>query len=523
MAPSEAACHARRAPLWTIEFLVGADMSQVRQTCGPHSLPRFVRRWMEHQVSSWLVVAFSALMFAAILGLRIASGSTEDATLVLFVAPVAVCAIEFGLRGGLAAALLAVAILVGYEATSDQELGLLGIATRTVAYLVVGGLLGRFVDERRALEARVERHFDLSLDLFCTANFEGYFEELNPAWAQTLGYTAEELCSRPFVEFVHPDDRQATEAEAAKLARGAPTVSFRNRYRTADGQYRWLEWSVQPDAEEQRMYATARDITFQKQAEDALQNQSDLLERSVRERTEALEASRLETLQRLAIAAEYRDDDTHQHTERVGRTAALIARELGLADDAVALIRRAAPLHDIGKVGISDSILLKPGRLTPEEFRAMQAHVEIGARILDDGSFAVVQLAREIALSHHEHWSGAGYPHGLRGESIPLAGRIAAVADVFDALTHDRPYKRAWPLADAIAEINSGSGTQFDPEVAAAFGRLDHGRLLLPVEEDDLGLKPAPLVSRLAFGLSAPPSTDADVAHRQGLAPAPRA
>lgn len=242
------------------------------------------------------------------------------------------------------------------------------------------------------------------------------------------------------------------------------------------------------------MYATARDITIQQQAEEALQNQSDMLERTVRERTEALEQARLETLHRLALAAEYRDDDTHQHTERVGRTAALVAHELGLPAESVALIRRAAPLHDIGKVGISDEILLKPGKLTAEEFVAMQKHAEIGAKILGGGKFAVLSLARRIALTHHERWDGTGYPHGRAGEAIPLSGRIAAVADVFDALTHDRPYKRAWSVPEAVAEIERTAGEHFDPRVVEAFTALDHHRLVGPVEDYDLDLPPAPLV-----------------------------
>ena len=449
--------------------------------------------WTERRVSRPMTVAFSGLLFAAVLALRAGGAYSGDATLVLFVLPIALCALELGMRGGLAAALVGLGLLVGWDVMSNQALGPLGFATRATAYLLVGGLLGRFVDEQRALEAKVERHYNLSHDLFATATFDGYFEELNPAWQRTLGHTTTELCARPFIEFVHPDDRERTETEAAKLAGGEETVSFRNRYRRADGEYRWLEWNVLPVAEERRLYATARDITVQHQAEQALQNQSDVLERTVRKRTEALEESRLETLQRLALAAEYRDDDTHQHTERVGRTAALIARELGLPDDAVALIRRAAPLHDIGKVGISDAVLLKPGKLTAEEYGAMQDHVKIGARILAEGKSPVLRLARKIALTHHERWDGSGYPQGHSGEPIPLAGRIAAVADVFDALTHERPYKSAWSLADAVNEIERLAGEHFDPRVVEAFAALDHRRLLEPIENLDLELPPPPL------------------------------
>lgn len=392
--------------------------------------------------------------------------------------------------------MIALALLFGWEVVSDDDLGPLGIATRATAYFLVGGLLGRFVDERQALEVKVRRHYDLALDLFCTATFDGYFERLNPAWEKALGYSQAELCSQPFIDFVHPDDRERTQAEAAKLAEvGTDTISFRNRYRTAAGEYRWLEWQCHAVAAEERIYASARDVTVQQRAEAALQGQSELLEQTVRDRTQALEEARVETLQRLAVAAEYRDDDTHQHTERVGRTAALIARQLGLSQDTVALIRRAAPLHDIGKIGVSDAILLKPGKLTPEEFRLMQEHVSIGARILTGGKFAVLQLAREIALTHHERWDGTGYSSGLSREAIPLSGRIVAVADVFDALTHDRPYKEAWPLEDAVTEIERLAGRHFDPEVVKAFAALDHVRLLESVELYDPELPAPPLTA----------------------------
>jgi PAS domain S-box-containing protein/putative nucleotidyltransferase with HDIG domain len=434
---------------------------------------------MDRQMPAWLVIGFSAVLFAGIFALRIAFGDAGGATMVLLVIPIAVCAMEFGLHGGLGAAAFSLGLVVGYDAIAvDEGIGSFGIATEVTAFLIVGGLLGIFVDGRRKLEAQVERHFDLSLDLFGAANFDGYFVELNPAWEETLGYCADELCSRPFVEFIHPDDRERSMAEMAKNVEGIETVNFRNRFRRADGEYLWLEWNIRPLPEEQRLYATARDITTQHQAEVALQNQSDVLEMTVRERTEELEESRLETLQRLAITAEYRDDATYQHTERVGRTAALIARRLGLSEDDVALIRRAAPLHDIGKVGIPDVILLKPGPLDPDEWELMRQHTEMGARILGEGTFPVLRAAQEITLNHHERWDGRGYPNGLAGEDIPLFGRIVAVADVFDALTHQRPYKAAWPIEAAIAEIERCRGSQFDPMVVDAFTSLDHRHLL---------------------------------------------
>ena len=191
-----------------------------------------------------------------------------------------------------------------------------------------------------------------------------------------------------------------------------------------------------------------------------------------------LQTARVEDLERLALVAEYRDDDTNRHTERVGHTAELLARELGWGEEQVWTVRRAAPLHDIGKIGIPDNILLKPAALTAEEFDVIKTHTVIGNRILRQSHAPVLRMATEIALSHHERWDGGGYPMGLAAQEIPLAGRIVAVADTFDAMTHARPYKRASSVAEAIAEIRGCSATQFDPAVVAAFMKLAHRELV---------------------------------------------
>jgi len=195
-----------------------------------------------------------------------------------------------------------------------------------------------------------------------------------------------------------------------------------------------------------------------------------------------LEEARLETLQRLALAAEYRDDATYAHTERVARLAQRIAKQMGLPADQVNLLQQAAPLHDIGKVAIPDAILLKAGRLTPEEHLVMRRHSVAGAAILSGSNSAVLRLAQEIALTHHEWWDGTGYPSGLSGTDIPLSGRIVALADVLDALLHERPYKHAWHVDAASAEIHRLSGRQFDPAVVAAFDKVDIRDLEMPVE-----------------------------------------
>jgi putative two-component system response regulator len=203
-----------------------------------------------------------------------------------------------------------------------------------------------------------------------------------------------------------------------------------------------------------------------------LQEQNQSLEVRVAARTRELEESRVEVLQRLSEAAEYRDDDTGQHTRRVAALAAAIGRTLGLDHSTVELIRWSAPLHDVGKIGIPDSVLLKPGRLTPEEMEVMKSHTTIGARILMGGRSPLIQMAETIALNHHERWNGSGYPRGMTDEEIPLEARLVAVADVYDALTHDRPYRAAWTIDQTRQEIRAGAGYHFDPRIVDAFLRL---------------------------------------------------
>lgn len=203
-----------------------------------------------------------------------------------------------------------------------------------------------------------------------------------------------------------------------------------------------------------------------------LQRQNAALSERFESRTEELEAAKVEILERLARAADFRDDSCYGHTTRVGELASMIAAELGSSEAEIEQIRIAARLHDIGKIGLSDSILLKPGRLAPAEFLAQEKHTLIGANILAGSRFPVLRLAEQIALAHHERWDGTGYPHGLRGEEIPACARIVSVADVFDALTHARAYKPAWRVDDALAEIVHQSGSMFDPAVVDAFMRV---------------------------------------------------
>ncbi|MEY2516416.1 MAG: cyclic di-GMP phosphodiesterase [bacterium] len=235
------------------------------------------------------------------------------------------------------------------------------------------------------------------------------------------------------------------------------------------------------DAEEVRLRVS--NLLQTRRLQQDLARHGEELERRVRDRTQQLDEARTELLDRLALAVEYRDDETGEHTQRVGRTAGRLAQELGLSGATAELIRRAAPLHDIGKIAISDAILLKPGPLTPAERVQMQRHVRVGAQILSGSRSPLLQAAEQIALSHHERWDGNGYLGGLAGEAIPLAGRIVAVADVYDAISHDRPYQKAWPIDEAVEEITRQAGASFDPRVVRAFASLDHEWLRSPIHD----------------------------------------
>ncbi len=239
------------------------------------------------------------------------------------------------------------------------------------------------------------------------------------------------------------------------------------------------------------LLARLRSVLHLKACQDELKCQNELLEHKVRERTRQLEASRLDIIWRLGKAAEFRDEDTGNHILRVGYYSRAIAEVLGLDHDYVDRLLFAAPLHDIGKLGIPDSVLLKPGKLTEDEWYIMRQHCELGAAILQQHSnmervfedwgglgFStvydslenpVLEMAATIALTHHEKWNGKGYPRGLAREEIPLEGRIVAISDVYDALTSERPYKPAFSEEKALAIIREDVGEHFDPEVYAAF------------------------------------------------------
>lgn len=220
-----------------------------------------------------------------------------------------------------------------------------------------------------------------------------------------------------------------------------------------------------------------------KELEAAVAKQTETLRQAVADMANAQRGSYhayLETLHRLALAAEYKDESTGAHIQRVGSYSGLLAQRMHLPPGEVELVRLASPLHDVGKIGIPETILLKPGALTPEERKAMEQHPLIGERLLHGSSAEVLRAAEIVALSHHERWDGNGYPHRLQGEHIPLYGRICTIADVFDALTTERPYKKAFPNDTAFELLLTGGGAQFDPSLVELF--LTHREEVLHIQ-----------------------------------------
>lgn len=196
------------------------------------------------------------------------------------------------------------------------------------------------------------------------------------------------------------------------------------------------------------------------------------LESRVKERTQELEDSRFEIIRRLGLAAEYKDNETGNHVLRMSMFSQMLAIAAGLSDDVAEMILHASPMHDIGKIGIPDKVLLKPGKLDSDEWRIMKSHVDIGVELLSGSDVPLMVMAKNIAATHHEKWDGSGYPEGLAGEGIPIEGRICALCDVFDALTSVRPYKKAWSTDEAMTHIRQQSGIHFDPKLVALFDSI---------------------------------------------------
>lgn len=220
------------------------------------------------------------------------------------------------------------------------------------------------------------------------------------------------------------------------------------------------------------LLSRVRNLLEVQMAHKYMSHQNEILEQKVQERTQMIHDTRLQVVRRLGRAAEYRDNETGLHIIRMSKMAAVIGKAAGMSNEECDLLLNAAPMHDIGKIGIPDNILLKPGKFEGGEWAIMQTHAQIGADILSGDDSDLMTMAHEIALSHHEKWNGKGYPNGLEGEAIPLSGRITALADVFDALTSVRPYKKAWTVEDAVNLIKEESGQHFDPRLVELFVQI---------------------------------------------------
>jgi putative two-component system response regulator len=329
----------------------------------------------------------------------------------------------------------------------------------------------READRLRESEERARAVVDTAYDAFVAIDTDARITGWNQAAERLFGYTVAEALGRDIVYTIVPPRLRAEHRRVlfAALARADGSTSLPRRPMETVAQHRSgreipVEFIVAASPEPAGVVFNAflRDVTERSRAHAKL------------------EAAQHDALHRLAIAAEYRDDDTGDHTRRVGDLAARLGERIGLPAAEVELLRSAAALHDVGKIGIPDTILLKPGKLTDAEFEQVKAHTQIGANMLAGGGFPLLEMAEQIALTHHERWDGGGYPNGAAREAIPLVGRIVALADVFDALTHDRPYKEAWSVEAAVREIRSQRGRQFDPVLTDAFLSLVDRQLELP-------------------------------------------
>lgn len=255
-----------------------------------------------------------------------------------------------------------------------------------------------------------------------------------------------------------------------ELKRNTTTVSIPIIFVTAESQIEMEQTGFSLGAVDYIIKPVSPPIVLSRVATHLkLYDQSRHLEDLVKERTQELIQSRMEIIHCLSKAAGYKDNETGMHVSRMSWFALLLAKNHGLQADWCDLLFNAAPMHDIGKIGVPDSILNKPGKLDADEWEVMKCHTLFGAKIIGQHNFSLLAMAREVALSHHEKWDGSGYPDGLKAEKIPISARIVAIADVFDALTTERPYKHAWSETDAVAFLESQAGKHFDPELVPQF------------------------------------------------------
>jgi putative two-component system response regulator len=317
---------------------------------------------------------------------------------------------------------------------------------------------------RQSLGEQVQAAIDRAPVPIYVKNLERCYLLANQIAHEILGVEPGELIGRTDAEVVPPEsellireadmrvlrDEESCEREVTLQLGGRKRtfLSIRFPYHDLEGRLAGLT-------------GVSVDITAQHEAEQLQRDLATVRERAVEE----LRSSRQEMAERLARAIELHDPEAGRHANRIARLSSYLASQLGLGDEQILLLRAAAPMHDVGKIAIANEILRKPGKLTPEERSEMERHAEIGHQILDGSESELLQMAARIALTHHEWFDGSGYPRGLKGEEIPIEGRIVAVADVFDALLSDRPYRPAMSITEAVEIIGEGRGTQFDPEV----------------------------------------------------------
>jgi PAS domain S-box-containing protein len=288
------------------------------------------------------------------------------------------------------------------------------------------------------------------------AGADGRCYYVSPAIEPVLGYAVEEWLADPqlWASRLHPEDRDRVVAEEMRCREGGEDLDCEYRMLARDGRLVWIRdkaVAIQSNGSPHHLQGLMYDVSAEKEAQVSLRR------------------SREETIRRLSRAAEFRDDETGAHIERMSRYCELIAQRLGLGPEFSEQLRIASPMHDIGKIGVADAILLKPGPLDAGQRAEMERHPEIGYGILAGSGAELLDLAATIAWTHHERFDGSGYPQGLKGEEIPLEGRIAAVADVFDALTSDRIYRAAFSSAEAFVMMRAERGSHFDPRVLDAF------------------------------------------------------
>lgn len=441
------------------------------------------------------MLLIAVLLFGVIAGLRLTGQDIREPITLLFVVPIAMIAVERGTRAGLVAAAGALGLSLIWLAGDPQADGNGGgVALRGFVFFTLAVVAGRLAERLRSSQAFLDSIVENIPAMVFVKDAESLrFALFNRAGERLLGHAKDELLGKNDYDLFPRADADFFTAKDLEVLASDELLDIPEEPIDTPAGRRILHTRKIPIAAgaggPRFLLGVSEDITERKEAEAAgkgAKEEADRANRALEEivarRTEELNGARLEIVERLAAAAEYRDDETGEHAQRVGRTSSLVAKRLGLDRETVEVIRHAAPLHDVGKIGVPDQILLKPGRLTAAEFEVIKGHVEVGGRILSNSASPLLNTAAVIALTHHERWDGSGYLAGLAGEQIPVAGRIVAIADVFDALTHDRPYKEAWTLQEALSEIHEQSGRQFDPDVVEAFETLDHAALLGPVE-----------------------------------------